>query len=292
MTAIDKYGIISAYQIDINIKNSKEELFMAITDCSKCGRKLRIVPETVGNDSQGLPVIHRMGYCDNCKIKYDLDYVQIQNTSTASQKEEKKHSNLSIWALLLSLFGCTSFVAFILALADLCQYDKTKKHTGSWAALCFIFLYIVVFFGMSSGNSNTNVTETPKTEQQTVISSENKTNKEKEEIVENITYIKCTVDEMTNLLDQNALKAEKTYCNQYLEVTGKLNTIDSDGEYIALYSVNNEWDFTGVQCSIETEEQLNHVMELSTGDIVTVRIKCDKVGEILGYMGDIIEFVE
>ena len=132
---------------------------MAITDCKKCGEKIRIVPETVGNDSQGLPIIHRIAYCDNCRIKYDLDYTQIEKTSNASKKEEKKYSTLSVWALVLSLFGITSFIAFILALVDLCQNDKSKKHAGSWFALIFTGLYaFVLFFNQSDVGNTTNLT--------------------------------------------------------------------------------------------------------------------------------------
>ena len=41
--------------------------------CEKCGRPLRIGTEQVGIDERNLPVIHRFGYCDNCRIKWDLD---------------------------------------------------------------------------------------------------------------------------------------------------------------------------------------------------------------------------
>lgn len=41
--------------------------------CEKCGRQLRIGTERVGIDERNLPVIHRFGYCDNCRLKWDLD---------------------------------------------------------------------------------------------------------------------------------------------------------------------------------------------------------------------------
>lgn len=41
--------------------------------CNNCGSQLRIGTEQVGVDSKGLPVIHRFGYCDNCRTKWDLD---------------------------------------------------------------------------------------------------------------------------------------------------------------------------------------------------------------------------
>lgn len=110
---------------------------MAITDCSKCGHKLRIETEQVGMDKNELPIIHRIGYCDNCMTKTDLD-------AYSTEPNNKKNSTLSIWALVLSLFGCTLFIGFILALVDLCQNDKSKKHTGSWFSVIFTIFFLIV----------------------------------------------------------------------------------------------------------------------------------------------------
>lgn len=41
--------------------------------CPKCTQDLRIGIEQVGIDSNNLPVFHRHGYCDYCKIKIDID---------------------------------------------------------------------------------------------------------------------------------------------------------------------------------------------------------------------------
>ena len=46
--------------------------------CNNCGNQLRIGAEQVGMDSKGLPVIHRFGYCDNCRTKWDLDLLPKQ----------------------------------------------------------------------------------------------------------------------------------------------------------------------------------------------------------------------
>ena len=42
-------------------------------NCPICNRPLRIVPEQVGVDGKGLPVYHRIAYCDYCKKRGDLD---------------------------------------------------------------------------------------------------------------------------------------------------------------------------------------------------------------------------
>ena len=111
-------------------------------------------------------------------------------------------------------------------------------------------------------------------------------------VEEEIVYTVCKVDDMMDMLDNNAMKAENTYDDQYVEVTGRLSVIDSDGKYISLYPIKDEWAFTGVQCFIKKDEQKQQVMEMSMGDRVTVRGKITSVGELLGYQLNIIEIVE
>lgn len=105
--------------------------------CTKCGKEMREGQEQVGLEN-GVAIYNTFAYCDECKQKVNLD-------SLKKNKESKKHSTLSIWACVLSLFGCTSFIAFILALVDLCKNDKSKKHVGSWFALIICALYLLVF---------------------------------------------------------------------------------------------------------------------------------------------------
>lgn len=118
--------------------------------------------------------------------------------------------------------------------------------------------------------------------------------KEEEKVEEKaeIEYISATVDEMYEILHDNALKAKKTYGDQYVEVTGILGTIDSNGNYICLEEMNTAYSFYSVQCFVKNDEQLDHVLEMSSGKKYTIRVKITSVGEILGYSGDIVEFVD
>ena len=54
-----------------------------------------------------------------------------------------------------------------------------------------------------------------------------------------IEYTAVTVAEMVEMLESNAMKAEATYQDQYVEITGRLGNIDSDGKYITLYPSTN-----------------------------------------------------
>ena len=104
---------------------------------------------------------------------------------------------------------------------------------------------------------------------------------------EPIEYTVCTVDEMIALLEENALSASDTYKDQYVEVTGRLDVIDSNGNYISIYPINNEFALTGVQCKIKNDEQLDTVKSLTKGQNVTIQGKVTDVGEVLGYTMDI-----
>lgn len=45
-------------------------------NCYKCGKEMRVVPEQVATDEKGLPVYHRIGYCDSCMSKFDIDILE------------------------------------------------------------------------------------------------------------------------------------------------------------------------------------------------------------------------
>lgn len=97
-----------------------------------------------------------------------------------------------------------------------------------------------------------------------------------------IEYTEVTVDELYAELDDNALNAEEKYNDAYLSITGRLANIDSDGNYIGISSLTDEWS-RDVQCFIKSEEQLDVVRGLSKGDTVTVKGQVDAIGEVWGY---------
>ena len=105
-----------------------------------------------------------------------------------------------------------------------------------------------------------------------------------------IEYTEYTVKQLVDDLRSNALKAEQTYQDQYVELTGELQVIDSDGKYISLIP-NGEFAIDGVQCFIKGDEQKTAVLKMSVGDTVVVRGKIIEIGEILGYQLDVTEFV-
>lgn len=164
-----------------------------------------------------------------------------------------------------------------------------KKQGGK---LKWVIIAIIVFgiIGAAAGGSNSD--SKTKTAQSNKTSSnesekENEVNNEGVEEAETpIEYISVTATELSNALSNNAMKAQSDYKEKYLEISGKLGSIDSDGKYIDIDS-DDDFDFTIIQCYLKTDEQKEVIMSKSKGDSIIVKGYCKDVGELLGYSIDI-----
>ena len=105
--------------------------------------------------------------------------------------------------------------------------------------------------------------------------------------IEEITFEPVTVEELYDGLNANALKAEQTYQDKYIELTGRLSNIDSDGDYISLDC--EKYLFETVICSIE-EKHLEYVMNLTEGEEITLVGQITDIGEVMGYSVEVYEF--
>ena len=180
---------------------------------------------------------------------------------------------------MVNMINCKSCGVEIAASAKSCPKCGAKNKKPIWKRVC-VFLAVILLFSVIGGTdsgSDTNVTD-PSIDTNTPV------------VQEPINYTVVSVANMMNALNDNALKAEKTYDGQYLEITGRLGVIDSDGSYVSLYG--GDFDFIGIQCFIKNDEQLNFAMNMVKGDTYTIRVKVIDVGEILGYQANIIEFVK
>ena len=137
-------------------------------------------------------------------------------------------------------------------------------------------MILLIIFGALGSGGGENETETI---------TEAQTETEPEEIV----YTPYDMSELMNDLDQNPLNAADKYQNQLVELAGKLNVIDSSGQYISVVPSNDPYAILGVQCFIKTEEQKEAVKGLSIGDTITVKGEITEVGEVIGYSLDIDE---
>ncbi|MCR5214987.1 MAG: hypothetical protein K6E10_11280 [Eubacterium sp.] len=71
----------------------------------------------------------------------------------ANNSLEGKNSKLSVWALILSILGCTFIIGAILAIIDL-TYKDGRKKVVSIIALCIVGGWLVLFAGNKIKNSS------------------------------------------------------------------------------------------------------------------------------------------
>lgn len=172
--------------------------------------------------------------------------------------------------------------------------EKQKKPAYKKWWFWLIVILVIGAIGSSIDDESDTADKQGETKEAETKESETKEVEEEpteEETEPAISYTKYQVSEMMDDLKDNALKAEGKYNKQYVEITGELSVIDSGGKYVSLFSENEEFALTGVQCYIKNDTQKEQVMEMSKGDMVTIKGKITGVGEVLGYSLDIDEIV-
>ena len=171
----------------------------------------------------------------------------------------------------------------IAASAKVCPHCGGKNKPPIYKRWWFIAIIVIIVLaaiggsGSSDSSGSTSSTATSKT----AVSSSSS-----EAAIE---YTAYTVTELSEDLDSNALKAADKYKGQYVELTGRLSVIDSNGKYISMVDSTDEWAITGVQCYIKNDEQKQVVMDMSIDDEIVVKGKITDVGEVLGYFLDMTE---
>lgn len=95
-------------------------------------------------------------------------------------------------------------------------------------------------------------------------------------------YTAVTVDQLYEELDKNPLRAKDTYTDMYVELTGWMRVIDSDGESVSLYPLEYE-TLDGIICKLMNDEQREKIKEYSEGDTVTVKGQITEVDGVFPY---------
>lgn len=186
------------------------------------------------------------------------------------------------------LVTCKNCGEEIAASAKVCPKCGGKNKKPIYKRPWFIIVLVLIVIGAigSAGGKDESSDTTNKTNNTatTVTDDKNATPKETEE---EINYTAYEVSELMSDLESNAIKATDKYKKQYVELTGKLNVIDSSGKYISITPTDEEFAIMGVQCYIKNDEQKTAIMDMSVGDTVIVKGKITDVGEVMGYSLDI-----
>lgn len=171
--------------------------------------------------------------------------------------------------------------------AKVCPSCGAKNKKPIYRRWWFWVLVVLVIaaVGSAMGSEDNGGTDTP--QQETTGTPESGAGQAEEPAV---TYTAYSVGQLMDDLDSNALKAESTYQDQYVELTGRLNVIDSDGDYISIVPQDDQFAILGVQCYLQTEEQRQQVLEMQIDQVITVRGQITSVGEVMGYLLDVDDF--
>ncbi len=170
----------------------------------------------------------------------------------------------------------------IAASAKVCPHCGGKNKPPIYKRWWFIAIIVIIVLAVigGSGSSDSSGSTSSTATSKTAVSSSSEAA---------IEYTAYTVTELSEDLNSNALKASDKYKGQYVELTGRLSVIDSNGKYISIVDSTDEWAITGVQCYIKNDEQKQVVMDMSIGDEIIVKGKITDVGEVLGYFLDMTE---
>lgn len=145
------------------------------------------------------------------------------------------------------------------------------------AGLCIVAIIAITLMSPDSFKTkNTGVTPNTPTNTQATEST--------------VHYEKVDLQTMLDELDTNALRAEETYQDKYIEITGEITLFDSDGKYIGIEPCNAlGWRLSNVTCYLTDPTHKAFLLEKVVGDVVTIKGKVSSVGEVLGYSVKIIE---
>ena len=184
---------------------------------------------------------------------------------------------------------CKHCKAEIPKTAKVCP-NCNKKQGGviKWVIIAVVAIVIIAAIA-GGGDNNSNQSQQSSNSGNQPSAEKDSSTEKPVETEKPIEYISVTADELSEALSANAMKAQNDYEEQYLEITGQLGNIDSDGKYIGIKTEG--LSLTNIQCYIKTDEQKQIIMELSRGDTIVIKGYCKDIGEILGYQIDINEII-
>ena len=162
-------------------------------------------------------------------------------------------------------------------------YDKTWFH---------ILLVLIIFAGIDYVIRNPNpepmVYRTPVVESAGASSQSSVDSGEETDERETAEYSSESLSKMIDMVEDYPIKAEEEYTGKYIQVSGYLDTVDSDGKYFTI--VSDPDDFTlldNIHWSMDKGSDVyNFIKDAKKGSYITVCGEITDVGETIYYMGD------
>lgn len=107
------------------------------------------------------------------------------------------------------------------------------------------------------------------------------------------TFDSYTTDQLIAAYEENKFRAEDTFLNSYIELTGRIQNFSSYGYYFYLNAMADDDYHDNIDCEFDSDLHLSKVADLQVGDIVTIRCRITQVGGVTtSYSVEVIDFVE
>ena len=184
---------------------------------------------------------------------------------------------------------CKHCGAEIAAGAKTCPQCGGKNKKPFYKNPLIIALIVVVIIAVAASVGGNDPSNSNQGNNNTISNnSDGNTNNTSESNSPEITYTAYNMSELMSDLETNAMKASDKYKGQYVEITGRLDAIDSDGAYITLDAADN-YTLANITCYIRATEQKDVIMDATIGDTLIVKGKITDVGDVMGYFLNIDE---
>lgn len=162
-------------------------------------------------------------------------------------------------------------------------YDKTWFH---------ILLVLIIFAGIDyvirNPDPGPTVYRTPIVESAEASSQSSVDPVEETDEQETAEYSSESLSKMIDMVEDYPIKAEEEYTGKYIQVSGYLDTVDSDGKYFTI--VSDPDDFTlldNIHWSMDKDSDVyDFIKDAKEGSYITVCGEITDVGETIYYMGD------
>lgn len=162
-------------------------------------------------------------------------------------------------------------------------YDKTWFH---------ILLVLIIFAGIDyvirNPDPEPTVYRTPIVESAEASSQSSVDPVEETDEQETAEYSSESLSKMIDMVEDYPIKAEEEYTGKYIQVSGYLDTVDSDGKYFTI--VSDPDDFTlldNIHWSMDKDSDVyDFIKDAKEGSYITVCGEITDVGETIYYMGD------
>lgn len=162
-------------------------------------------------------------------------------------------------------------------------YDKTWFH---------ILLVLIIFAGIDYVIRNpdpgptvyrTPIVESAEASSQSSVDPVGETDEQ-----ETAEYSSESLSKMIDMVEDYPIKAEEEYTGKYIQVSGYLDTVDSDGKYFTIVSDPDDLTLLdNIHWSMDKGSDVyDFIKDAKKGSYITVCGEITDVGETIYYMGD------